>query len=340
MAEQNRTGLDWEDIRVFVALARHGSLSAAARALSVNHATVARRIQSLEAALGERFVERRPDGYVLTPAGTRSLAAANDMEAAAAVLVRGGADDGPKGLVRVNAPPSLAQAFVVPKLARLATLHPKLDIDVATEFRAVSLERRETDIALRLGRPEDGDVMAKRLVKVGFGFYGTIACRDRVLSGSAPVFVAFDEANAHLPEALWLSRRFPRARVAFRTDGQIAQAAAARAGAGIALLPHFVGHNDPDLVACELGQTPPTREVWLITRRGDRKDLAIRSVTDFIIRSFEAERIRFEGPSDDDAATPDRREATAANTRTIPERASHPDGRSRRSSTRRNRRKK
>jgi len=122
MADQNRATLDWEDVRVFVALARHGSLSGAARALAINHGTVSRRILSLEAAIGEKLVERRPDGYMLTPAGTRVLAAASDMEAAADVLARGGADDRPKGLVRVNAPPSISQGFLVERLAKLTIL--------------------------------------------------------------------------------------------------------------------------------------------------------------------------------------------------------------------------
>jgi molybdate transport repressor ModE-like protein len=299
MAEQNRTALDWEDVRVFIALARHGSLSAAARALSVNHATVSRRIQSLEATLGERLVERRPDGYVLTPAGTRALAPANDMEAAAAVLVRGGAEDRPKGLVRVNAPPSLSQSFLVARLARLSAQHPGLDIDVATESRAVSLERRETDIALRLGRPEDGDVIATRLVKLGFGFYATAECRDRVAGGADPIFVGFDEANAHLPEAVWLSRSFPRARIAFRTNGQVAQASAAKAGAGIALLPHFIGQNEAGLLPCRLEHSPPSREIWLITRRQDRKDLPIRTVAEFLFQIFDEEREQFESSSEE-----------------------------------------
>jgi len=71
--------VDWEDMRVFLALGRHGSLSAAARALSVNHATIARRIQSLEDRLGDKLVDRRPDGYALTPAGRLALAAASEM---------------------------------------------------------------------------------------------------------------------------------------------------------------------------------------------------------------------------------------------------------------------
>src|SRR5262245_61951538 len=127
MADKKRTEPDWQDLRVFLALGRHGSLSAAARALSVNHATIARRIHSLEATLGEKLVERRAEGYVLTPAGTRALAAASDMETAIQTLGRAGADDTPRGLVRVNAPPALVHGFLVARLAQVPAQHPGLD---------------------------------------------------------------------------------------------------------------------------------------------------------------------------------------------------------------------
>jgi DNA-binding transcriptional LysR family regulator len=160
------------------------------------------------------------------------------MEAAAAKLSRGGTDDSPRGLVRINAPPSLTQSFLVAPLATLAVQHLSLDIDVASDFKLVSLERRETDIALRFGRPNDGDVIAKFLVTIGFGFYASAQWLERLRAGTAPTFVGFDEANASLPETLWLARHYSRARMAFRGNSQLAQAAAARAGAGIALLPH------------------------------------------------------------------------------------------------------
>ncbi len=239
----------------------------APHALLVNHATVARRIRSPQTTLGERLVERRPDGYVLTSVGMLALASATDMEIAAATLVRGGADDRPRGLVRVNAPPSLSQRFLVPRLAKFSTKHPGLDIDVATEFRAASLERREADIAVRLGRPEDGDVIAKRLAGLGFGFYASAAYRDQIDRGVEPVLIGFDEANIYLPEATWLARHFPRAGVAFRATGQVAQAAAAKEGAGTALLPHFIARNERQLVLCKLDLPPPSRDIWLITRR-------------------------------------------------------------------------
>jgi molybdate transport repressor ModE-like protein len=294
MTDQIRTPLDWEDIRVFVALARYGSLSAAGRSLSLTHATISRRIQALEQTLGEKLVERRPDGYVLTSAGTQALAAASEMEQAAEKLIRGGTEGSPSGLVRINAPPSLVQDFLVAPLAMLAAQHPSLDIDLASDFRTVSLERRETDIALRFGRPVDGDVIAKSLVTLGFGLYASASWVGQIKAGRPPTFIGFDEANAGLPEAVWLSRHYPGARISFRGNSQLVQAAAARADAGIAMLPHYVGKQYNGLVPCVLEHTPPSRELWLLTRRESRKDLPIRMVADFLVQLFSDERGRFE----------------------------------------------
>jgi molybdate transport repressor ModE-like protein len=303
MAEQKRTALDWEDVRIFVMLARHGSLAAASRALGINHSTVSRRIQALEKTIGQRLVERRPGGYVLTPAGTRALAPANDMENAAAILARGGTDEEPTGLVRVNAPPTLTQAFLVERLATLSATYPGLDIDVATDVRSVSLERHETDIALRLAKPQNGDVMAHHLTTICFGFYGAEDVCAQVEGGDDPVFVGFDEANAYLPEAVWLQRQFPNARISFRTNNHLTQAAAARAGAGLALLPHYLGRADPRLNLCRITHETLAREVWMVTRRQDRKELSILTVRDFLAQTFSDERQIFEmgahAPPDD-----------------------------------------
>jgi DNA-binding transcriptional LysR family regulator len=294
MADKKRTDPDWQDIRIFLALGRLGTLSAAARALSVNHATISRRIRSLELTLGEKLVERRPEGYVLTPAGTRALAVASDMETAMQTLGRGGTDGSPKGLVRINASPGLSQGFLVSRLAELPSQYPGLDIDLATDLRPVSLERHETDIAIRLGRPQDGDIVAKQVATIAYGFYGAPVVCEAVEAGAEPVFVGFDEVNAHVPEAAWLAQRYPNARVAFRANNQVSQAAAARAKAGLALLPHYIGRSTPDLRLCKLDAVPLPREVWLLTRRGDRKDLPIRTMVDVLVRVFAQERALFE----------------------------------------------
>lgn len=294
MTEQKRTDPDWQDLRVFLALGRHGSLSAAARALAVNHATVARRIQSLEASLGEKLVERRPDGYVLTPAGVRTLSAAGDMETAVQTLGRGDGDDAPRGTVRVNAPPGLSQGFLIERLAELPLRHPGLDIDLATDLRSVSLERHETDIAIRVDRPLDGDFVARPLGIMAYGFYGTPSLCERMANGAPPVFIGFNEANAYLPEAAWLSREYPQARIAFRANNQFAQATAARSGVGLALLPHYIGRQVPELRSCEMPAVPPARDIWVLTRRQDRKDLPIRVVVEHLTKAFADEKGSFE----------------------------------------------
>jgi len=293
MADKKSTELDWEDVRIFVALARHGSLSAAARMLSVNHATISRRLHSLEDSLGEKLVERRPEGYQLTPAGTLALEAASDMEQAAQVLGRGIQDGTPAGLVRINSSPGLSGGFLSARLPALAAKYPRLDIDLAPALRSVSLERHEADIAIRFDKPKDGDVIARPLVTVGYGFYGTEEACKAVGTGGDPVLIGFNEADSYLSHASWMARQFPRARVAFRVKDQLLQSIAARSGLGLALLPHYIGRADPLLRICDLGPAPASKDVFLLTRRRDRKDSSIRVVANEIAEMFEREQDLF-----------------------------------------------
>lgn len=280
---------------MFLALGRYRSLSAAARALQVNHATIARRIQSLEDSMGEKLVERRPDGYVLTSAGEIALQAATGMEAAAERLVRSDRTESEdvRGVVRINAPPALAHAFLSAQLAKITAAHPGLDIDLATDLRSISLERRKADIAVRIGKPADGDFIAKPVGKLVFGFYGTEErCRE-VEAGHAPSFVSFDEQNSDMPEGTWVAQQFPRARVAFRAENQVLQATAARMGAGLALLPHYIGRQVPDLRLCSLTPVPPARDVSLLIRGQDRNAAPIRAVINHLVEAFRENRDLF-----------------------------------------------
>lgn len=295
MTDKKRTEVDWQDIRVFLALGRHGSLSAAARALSVNHATVSRRIQSLEESLGEKLVERRPEGYVLTPSGVQTMEVASEMEAAAQTLGRGGADGSIKGLVRLNAPPGLAQGFLIAQLAKLPSIYPGLDINIATDLRSISLERHQADIAIRLGRPVDGDFIAKLLGRMASGFYGTHEVCQFIETSGNPTFIGFDEENSDMPDAVWLARNYPRARISFRANNHMAHALAARSGAGLALLPHYIGRKEPCLRLCQLPlAVPADREIWLLMRRQDRKDMPTRTVVDYLMQVFANEQHLFE----------------------------------------------
>jgi molybdate transport repressor ModE-like protein len=288
-----RTDLDWEDVRFFVAVARHGSLSAAARALGASHVTVARRVAGLERALGARLMERRRDGYVPTAAGQSALHAAGTMELAAQALTR--SDAGAiAGLVRMTATQSVATTFLISRLSAFRERHPQLDIELSADRRPVSLARHEADLALRIGRPDDSDLVGRHLVTLGFGFYANADWKARLERGSAPEFVGFDEGGAHLTEAMWLSRHFPHSRLAFRTNDQASQAIAARCGLGVALLPHFIGRVDAGLAQVLTDATPPARELWLLPRRDSKRHAPVRLAREFIIDVFRRERMLFE----------------------------------------------
>ena len=154
MPDKKRTaGLDWEDIRYFVALARYGTLSETARRLRVNHATVARRISSLETLLGRTLFERRPDGYALSAEGKAVLDEARYMdEAALSVLRRLDAGTELSGMVRLTVGRVLAERFLIERLRAFHELYPAIDLEVIGGSRSVSLARRGADIALRVGR--------------------------------------------------------------------------------------------------------------------------------------------------------------------------------------------
>ncbi|CAO3351525.1 LysR family transcriptional regulator [Azospirillum palustre] len=293
MAVQKFTGpLDWDDLRVFLELARVGSLSAAARSLRLSHATVGRRLATLEATLGRSLMERRPDGYVLTEDGeaVRALAEAMD-ERAQAIRRREGDAAGLTGTVRLTMTQALADIFLIPRLGPLRAANPALDLEIIVDNRTLSLARREADLAVRLARPQRGDLVGRRLATLGYGLYAAPDAPDTL--------IAYDESMAELPEALWLDRHGGGRRVAFRSNSVQGQLAAAVAGFGTAFLPRMLADGVPGLVRQPLPGPPPgtplTREVWLLVHR-DRRDVPrVRTVIEHLVAVFAAERERLEG---------------------------------------------
>ena len=292
MSDQKRTAkLNWEDLRFFTALARHGSLSATARALRVNHATVSRRIAGLEATLGTSLFDRRADGYALTTEGQAILDESKSMEEAALSVLRRldrGMTSG--GLVRLTTTRVLADGFLVGRLGDFHRRHPGIDLELPTESREFSLARREADIALRFGAPKDSVLVARKLVTIRHAFFGTQEWRDRVASGERPVLVGFDTDSGSLPEAAWLAQEFPACRVSFRSNGWTAQAIAARAGFGVALLPCWLAGTLSGLVPVPLGREPPVGALWMLIRPDLVPVPRVRAVADYLVSVFDANR--------------------------------------------------
>lgn len=274
---------DWEDLRHFAVFARQGTLSAAARELKVDHATVARRLAALEAALTLALVDRRPRAYVLTEDGARLAALAQGMEEAAFAVGRAAraARPGLAGEVTISAPPSLATMLIAPRLGELRARHPDIHVRLIGEKRSASLSRREADLAVRLTRPSEKQLVARKIGSLAFALYGAPA----YLAQRAPAayeFIAYDEGSDDLPQQRWLLAHAGTRRIVLRTNDLEAQAASVAAGVGLALLPRFIGDRHDGLQRIDLEGKPVSREIWLVVHTDLRRAPPVRAVMDFV----------------------------------------------------------
>lgn len=285
---------DWESLRYCLALARLGSLSAVARALRVNHATVSRRVASVEESLGRVLFDRRADGYGLTEDGRVVLAEAEAMETAVhALRDRLELGAAPRGVVCLTTIWSLADHFLADRLGPFAEAHPGIDLEILTDARIMSLNRREADIALRLGRPEDSDLRARKVADVAYRFYAAPGYKAR---GEDAALIGYDEDSDFVAEAAWMHQHLAGRRFRVRSNGHTTQAAAARAGLGVALLPCYLGDPDPGLIRVDHGPPPP-RELWLLTPADRLRIPRVREVFDALAGLIGREAGLFSGTS-------------------------------------------
>ena len=169
------TALDWDDARMFLAVARAGQMLGASRTLGVNQATLSRRMAALETALGAKLLVRRTHGSELTDAGAALLETLERVEAEMlAVQARlQGAEAAAAGVVRIGAPDGFGVGFLAPRLARLAESHPELTVQLVPTPRGFSLSRREADLAVMVGRPDKGRLVARKLTDYTLGLYAS-----------------------------------------------------------------------------------------------------------------------------------------------------------------------
>jgi DNA-binding transcriptional LysR family regulator len=235
--------------------------------------------------------DRRASGYALTVDGKAVLDEARSMdEAALSVLRRLDAGTELSGLVRLTVGRVLAEHFVIDRLRTFHERYPAIDLEVIGGSRVVSLARREADVALRYGSPKESELVARRVATITFGLYASPAYRNKLKAGDTPAFIGFDEGSDFVAEAAWLARRFGERRFSFRTNSQTTQAAAARAGYGVALLPRYVAADDQGLVQVLPGERLPERDVWLVIRRDLTKVPRVRAVTNHLFDMFRRER--------------------------------------------------
>ncbi|MEQ1570955.1 MAG: LysR family transcriptional regulator, partial [Myxococcota bacterium] len=231
---------DWDALRVMLAVARAGSFAGAARALDVEHSTVLRRVRSAERQVGAALFARVPTGCVPTPAGEALLevATAMDHELNAAIRRVQGAETAPEGPVRLAASELLAH-FVLPRLGpALVRELPGLVVDTSVSSTLVDLDRREADLAIRAQEAPPDHLVGRRIGRITYGAYVARATTEAgpVDLGALP-WIGFSDAIAHYPNARWMHRTWPNARVVARCDSTLAIQELVAAGVGAGVLP-------------------------------------------------------------------------------------------------------
>lgn len=290
--------LRWDDARVFLAITRTGSLSGAAASLGAGLATVSRQIERLEAALGLTLFSRHQNGYRLTDDGAALLERAETLEQAAEAFTEGSAAQaGIAGRVRLATAETLANHIIIPALPNLTNQYPDLTLEVVTDVPAVNLHRRDADLAVRLVKPERGNVTIRRLGTLGFGLYASRVYAEHRRDDArleADRFITWCETYGHLPAARWVERALRGRAPALATTTLSAQLAAVISGIGLAVLPHFLGRQS-DLV-CLQGDLGIDQEIWLAVHSDLAQSRRVRVVADFLASMLREAKQELETP--------------------------------------------
>ncbi|HET6807096.1 MAG TPA: LysR family transcriptional regulator [Frateuria sp.] len=278
--------MEWSDLRVFLAIAREGTLGAAARQLGQTQPTMGRRLQALELAVGHKLFQRTKGGFVLTDEGTAVLHHAERMEEEAFALQRqlGGQEGQLEGMLRLTASDWFAEYLLTPVIADFSARHPRVVVELLTDARFFSLSRREADLAFRIAPFDEPDVVSRRLLRMPYGVYlATDHPLPRAGDGTGAGLITMDIAFSTMPDVAWLQRMLPNAHVAFRSNARAVQARMCAQGAGIAVLPRPLGDTVAGLQRIDLGEEPPTRETWLGYHRDMRRLARLRALLDLVV---------------------------------------------------------
>jgi DNA-binding transcriptional LysR family regulator len=284
--------IDWDDVRYFLAVARGGSVRAAAERLRVNHSTVLRRIAQLEERLGTHMFEKLPSGYRLTDAGEEVLQFADQMEASSNQLETRvfGRDQSVRGLLRVTLAPTLATHLLMPDFADFTRLHPEIEMAILASDEPVNLTTRQADVAIRVVYERRALPLNLHGLKGPELFGGVYLSRDLLTAwragASGPIRWIVRTGHG-IPD--WAREgEVPTSAVPFGTTDAGAQIVAVRQGLGITTLPCFVGDADPLLVRVPGAALRMHGTLWLLTQGETRKTKRVRLFTEFVSRRLAA----------------------------------------------------
>lgn len=258
--------MEWNDVRIFLAVVRSGSFGEAARTLGVSHPTVGRRIKALEDEAEQALFRRTRDGLVLTDAGDGVLALAQSMENSALAMERRltGNHDRLEGILRISSAEWFAGYVLAPVLAELTRRHPAVVPEVIASYRLLDLSRREADVVFRLVPFSEPDIVQRRLMSIPYGLYGSADTASALQADPASVgLILMNTAQSHFPDVAWLLDRFPSSRRVFTSTSRAVQAQMCLQGMGIAVLPRPLGDALSGLQRIDMPDQPPSRDIWV-----------------------------------------------------------------------------
>jgi molybdate transport repressor ModE-like protein len=299
-ANQQRTlsTMDWDNLRIFLAIARAGQILSAAKALQLNHATVARRLDALEESLNTKLFERRTTGAVLTPVGEKLLVRVERMESEVLQADAATVSNTINGIVRVGAPDGFGTFHLAPCLARLANLHPQLTIQLVPLPRSFSLSRREADIIVTIERPKLGRAIIKKLTDYSLSVYasksylkktGLIREQSDLENRLFITYVEDITYSRALDYTAELAKRMPRH---YECGSVVAQMEAVRSGEGIGILHDYAAAAHADLVRV-LPEMRFNRTYWLMSHPDTHDTRRVAEVYRAIVESVQQKRSAF-----------------------------------------------
>lgn len=292
--------MNWDLVRAFVSVAQKGSLSAAARELGLSQPTLSRQIQALEKDTQLQLFQRSTQGLLLTEAGQRLLAAAEDMSAAADLFQRqvSGLSEYLQGTVRVSANEIVGLYLLPPALAAFREQNPGIQVELLISNSASSLNRREADIALRMFRPHQTTLKARRLPDLKLGFYAHRRYLEQrgipqdLTELQAHSLIGFDQDMQFVEAAEILGYALRAEDFDLRCDQMPAQIQLARAGAGILVTHVELARHWPELQPLLTEVPLPALEFWIVSHVDTQYSARIRTLSQFLGDWFAREPYR------------------------------------------------
>ncbi|MEM9266753.1 MAG: LysR family transcriptional regulator [Cyanobacteria bacterium P01_F01_bin.13] len=288
--------MNWDDLKIFLVVAREGSARAAANKLSVHHSTITRRIEAFESAQKTRFFDRLPCGYVLTLAGEELLQVVSRVEDEIHSIERYilGKDVQLSGNIRVTMPDALVTHLLMPDIVQFMDMYPDVNVEVLISYSVLNLTKREADVAIRITENPPEHLIGRKVCRYHCANYGTphyLATHD--IEAGVGHWIGWDCANVK-PD--WIRRSdFPQLPVRGYFNNPLAQVAAAKAELGIARIPCFLGDMEPALQRVPPGESHPCHDIWILTHKDLVSTVRIQTFMDAMAEAFRQKRELLEG---------------------------------------------